>query len=259
MHLRPTRCLTVISTSALRGMCQWLRRGRADARRCVAAASTGLVISAFIVGSVRFHRDGLARILVDDGRVRVLGSAPPGPQTSAQIRDLLPQVVLLDTTAPGRLEQARGILDAVPEATIVALALADDEVVSCAEAGICGYVEPEASIGNLVATLESVARGEVPCSPRVGSALMRRVAALAAGSAPGHTPKPLTAREREILELMMQGQSNKEIAQRLRIEVPTVKTHVHHIFAKLQLRRRAEAAAVMREFRGTVPVSAARI
>lgn len=88
---------------------------------------------------------------------------------------------------------------------------------------------------------------------------MRRVATLAAGSAPGHTPKPLTAREREILELMVQGQSNKEIAQLLRIEVPTVKTHVHHIFGKLELSRRAEVAAVVRELRGTVPMPAARI
>jgi len=156
--------LTVVSTSALSATA--VRRGRVDARRCVAAAPTALVISAFIVGAVRLHRDGLARILVDDGRVRVLGSAPPGPQTLAQIRDLLPEVVLLDTSAPGRLEHACGILDAAPEATIVALALADDEVVSCAEAGICGYVEPEASIGDLVATLESVVRGEVPCSPK---------------------------------------------------------------------------------------------
>lgn len=217
------------------------------------------MISAFIVGAVRLHRDGLARILLDDGRIRVLGSAPPGPKMLAQIRDLLPEVVLLDTAAPDRFEQACRILDAVPEANIVALGLAEDEVVTCAEAGICGYVAPEASIGDLATTLEGVVRGEVPCSPRVASALIRRVAALAAGSAPGRPSKPLTAREQEVLELMVQGQPNKKIAQLLRIELPTVKTHVHHILGKLELSRRAEAAAIVRELRGTVSVPPRRI
>jgi DNA-binding NarL/FixJ family response regulator len=84
------------------------------------------------------------------------------------------------------------------------------------------------------------------CSPRLAATLLRRVAVLAADRAQPRVEARLTARELEIVELIDEGLSNKEIASRLCIEVPTVKNHVHNILEKLDVRGRAEAAARVR-------------
>jgi len=89
-------------------------------------------------------------------------------------------------------------------------------------------------------------RGEAVCSPRVAGALLRRIAALATDGRSDRVPAHLTKREREIMGLIDEGLSNKEIAKRLRIEVATVKNHVHNILEKLQVHRRGEAAARVR-------------
>jgi two-component system, NarL family, nitrate/nitrite response regulator NarL len=206
------------------------------------------VIDVFIVGDVALHLDGVATILAGDGRVRVVGSAPLPIRAPAELRDLRPQVVLLDAAAPDRLTEAHRIHEEAPEACIVALAVPDeeDEVVSCAEAGISGCVRPDASVDELVRMIYGAVQGEARCSPRVTSALMRRLAALAGRPSRARGVEPLTCREQEIFDLMAQGLSNKEIGQRLGIELPTVKTHVHHVLAKLQLRRRTEVAALGR-------------
>ena len=94
--------------------------------------------------------------------------------------------------------------------------------------------------------VESVARGEMLCSPRLAATLLHRVATLAQER---HSPGPLdslTVRERQIVDLLGDGLSNKEIARGLQIEVTTVKNHVHHILEKLQVARRADAATFAR-------------
>jgi DNA-binding NarL/FixJ family response regulator len=99
--------------------------------------------------------------------------------------------------------------------------------------------------------VEAVVRGEARCSPQIVSSLWKRIAAL---SAERHNGKPvakttaagLTAREEEILALLRQGFSNKMISHHLGIELATVKNHVHSVFSKLGLRRRAEAALLKR-------------
>jgi DNA-binding NarL/FixJ family response regulator len=129
----------------------------------------------------------------------------------------------------------------------------EDQVVACAEAGIAGYVDRDASLRDLVATVRSVARGELLCSPRIAARLMRRVAELADQPRPPQTPAHLTRREREVVALIDEGLSNKEIAQRLNIELPTVKHHVHNVIEKLGVRSRLQAAAHVRR-RGLDPV-----
>ena len=149
----------------------------------------------------------------------------------------------------------RALRDARPDAHVVALGVPEDEseVIACAEAGAAGLVTLEGSLDDLEAMLESVGRGETLCSPRVAAALLRRVAALADDhAASGHAR--LTAREREIVQLVDRGLSNKEIARELQIELTTVKNHVHNILDKLHVRRRADAAARVR--RGRVPAAA---
>ena len=155
------------------------------------------------------------------------------------------EVALVDTAMPYGLAAVRGIVATAPEVKVVALGIPERErdLIACAEAGIAGYVPREASVADLVAVLESVARGELLCSPRTAAALLRRVTALAAArpTASGVALEALTPREREIVALLERGLSNKEIARALGIEVATVKNHVHHLLEKLQVGNRAQA------------------
>ena len=96
---------------------------------------------------------------------------------------------------------------------------------------------------DLTSTIISVTRGELLCSPRVAATLLRRVGALANGARAPHALRGLTFREREVLDLIDGGLSNKEIAVRLHIEVATVKNHVHNLLEKLHVTSRAQAAA----------------
>ena len=129
----------------------------------------------------------------------------------------------------------------------------EDDVVTCAEAGIAAYVPYEASIADLLATLARVRAGELACPPRIAAGLFRRLAVRAIEQNVAAVSAGLTQREEEILALIDQGLSNQEIAGRLEIEVSTVKNHVHHILGKLAVRRRGEAAA---RVRGRLPRSA---
>lgn len=123
---------------------------------------------------------------------------------------------------------------------------ADEHLIAFAEAGVLGFLEGEATVDELVASVECVARGEASCPPRVAATLLRRITFLTAAPARAADSTALTARERQIVQLIAEGLSNKEIAQRLYIEVATVKNHVHNILEKLQVSSRGEAAARLR-------------
>ena len=203
-------------------------------------------IRVFIVTDVRLYRDGLSALLGRAGHIAVVGAAGSIHEGVERARELQPDVVLLDTGAGSNAGAARDLLEAAPRARVVALAApeSEEDIIALAEAGVLGYVTRDESLDNLVMTIESVARDEMACSPWMATVLVRRVQALAAAR-----PRPtqrLTAREAEILELIAQGLSNKEIAARLFIEVTTVKNHVHNILEKLGVSRREEAVACTR-------------
>jgi two-component system nitrate/nitrite response regulator NarL len=146
-------------------------------------------------------------------------------------------------------DTARALRQLLPEIQIMALAVPEAEgfVVDCFEAGICGYVPREGSLEELLDRLTLAVNGKAQCSGRVTAALIRRLAARASDDGQGEPavrpPIPLTAREAEVVSLIEDGLSNKQIARRLFIEVPTVKNHVHSILEKLGARSRGEAAA----------------
>ena len=202
--------------------------------------------SIFIVADTRLYREGLARCLTDT--YKVLGTASDGEDAVRAALELRPDVMLVDMAMLESASTVRAIAEVDPRVTVVALAVPETEghVLACAEAGVSGYVPRQASLTDLVATIESVAYGEAVCSPRIVAGLFRRVATLAADRAPAAPSTALTARQAEILDLIDQGLSNKEIARRLFIEVATVKNHVHNILEKLEVHRRGEAAARMR-------------
>jgi two-component system nitrate/nitrite response regulator NarL len=203
------------------------------------------MIDVLVVAEIPLYREGMVCALGHGGRVHVLGTAASSQDALSRVRDLQPEVVLVDVAMDEGFDTVRAIGEATPEAKVVALAVSDTEadVIACAEAGASGYVPRDGTLDDLEAVVEGVARGEIMCSPRITASLLRRVGALAAELRGPSPNASLTAREAEVAELLDQGLSNKEIAQRLNIAVPTVKNHVHSILEKLHVHRRAEAAA----------------
>jgi two-component system, NarL family, nitrate/nitrite response regulator NarL len=204
------------------------------------------VIRVLIVGDIRLYREGLADILSRRPTITVVGSASSREEGVALAAELTADFVLLDMAMPDSLGTVRAFRAAVRAARVVALGVpeVEREVIDCAEAGVAGYVTRDRSLADMVEAVESAARGEALCSPAMTATLMRRVEALAAERSPGRSP--LTPRELEIVRLIDDGLSNKQIAHQLCIEIATVKNHVHHILEKLRVQRRSEAAARVR-------------
>ncbi len=204
-------------------------------------------INVMVVSDVRLYREGLAGSLAQRHRLSVVCTANNvDDMTHLVVCD--PDIVVLDMSARGSLGVIRRISSSASRARVIAFAVEETErdVLLCAEAGAAGYVPCDGTIDTLVDTIHSVARGELLCSPRIAATLFRALHV--------QTPKPevdrlaltLTAREREIAPLIDRGLSNKEIAAHLRIEVATVKNHVHNLLEKLQVASRGEAAARLR-------------
>jgi two-component system nitrate/nitrite response regulator NarL len=201
-----------------------------------------------ILAELRLYREGLEQVLSQEG-LDVTGAAAADEHCVDRIGTLKPEVVLLDMETPSSLGLVRRIRRSTPHTRVVALAVPEDEksVVACAEAGVAGYVTRDQSIEDVVATVESVARGEMIASPRLAATLLRRVTALAADRSSSAVPEAhLTPRELEIVALIEKRRSNKQIARDLCIEVNTVKNHVHSILKKLHVDRRADAAERVR-------------
>jgi two-component system, NarL family, nitrate/nitrite response regulator NarL len=104
-------------------------------------------------------------------------------------------------------------------------------------------------VTDVVTAVHSAVRGELVCSPRTAGMLLSRVSSLAAGAVRGLPNETLTQREQEILDLMSEGRSNKQIARELCIQDATVKNHVHSILGKLGVKRRGEAVAQLQHAR----------
>jgi two-component system nitrate/nitrite response regulator NarL len=208
-------------------------------------------IRVLVVSDTRLYREGLAEVFGRTASLVVVGAVAHALDAVEMLENekVETDVVLLGLAADDTLQAAGFIGAAQPAVRIVALAVDDrpEGVIPLAEAGICGYVPRDAALADLIGTLRSIVRGESPCSPSVAAGLLRRLAALAGAVDAGpQVPARLTTREQEVLSLLGEGLSNKQIAQRLCIELPTVKNHVHHVLEKLQVSRRTEAVAVVR-------------
>ena len=207
-------------------------------------------IRVFIIDDNRLLREGLVFMLAEQEGLAVVGSEENGGEAMEQIKALRPDVVLVDIGLPADdgIEVTRALRQDLPEVRVIILGMPDltNEIMACIEAGAAGYVLKEASFDYLVETIRSAHRGESFCSPRMAASLFSRVAELAGERIP-NSPVKLTPREVEIINRIAEGLSNKEIAQRLTVEVQTVKNHIHNILDKLQLHNRLEAVQYARE------------
>ena len=171
----------------------------------------------------------------------VVGQATDAAGALRLAHEHLPDIALLDVTMPGSgLRAARDIATTCPATKIVMLTVSEDEdnLLAALKAGACGYVLKGVSARELLAVLRSVHAGEVYVAPSLAWRLLGEM------SKP-RTAEPLdelTAREREVLELVATGLSNQEIGQRLGLAEKTIKHYMTNILAKLQVRSRVEAA-----------------
>jgi two-component system, NarL family, nitrate/nitrite response regulator NarL len=202
------------------------------------------VIDLYVVSAVRLHREGLMAMLADCRSIRMVGAGSPDELSSSHAVD----VYVVDVYSPEGLSAITRVTRELATSVVAyGVEETEREVVAAVEAGARGLVLADDGVGDLVETIELAARGEVRLSPRIAGILTRRLASLAAGrDDPLPVESKLTARELQIICLVDEGLSNKQIAQVLQIQVPTVKNHVHSILEKLNVSRRAEAAARMR-------------
>jgi two-component system, NarL family, nitrate/nitrite response regulator NarL len=198
-----------------------------------------------VLTDVRLYREGLAQLLAGNASVELVGAGPITQDTFRAVIAARPDVVLLEAAVACRMTVVQEL---VPTTKVVAYGVQDEgrEGLRCAEAGVAAFVNGEATAEELVHTILGAARGEFCCSPRISAMLVERLSVLARGTREDRSESRLTQRELGIVTLIDEGLSNKEIASRLGIALPTVKNHVHHILEKLHASRRAQAASRFR-------------
>jgi DNA-binding NarL/FixJ family response regulator len=200
-------------------------------------------------------RDGLVTVLGLLPDVEVVGEAADGEQAVALAVTEHPDVLLMDLRMPvldGAAATARVTAEAPATAVLVLTTYADDEsILGALRAGARGYLTKDAGRAELAAAVRAVASGQSTFAPEVGARIVSSLSAAApppadaAGALTTRFPA-LTRREAEVLALVGDGLSNGEIARTLFVSVATVKTHINAIFAKLAVRDRAQAIALVR-------------
>ncbi|RIQ15846.1 LuxR C-terminal-related transcriptional regulator [Jiangella rhizosphaerae] len=207
--------------------------------------------SVILVDDTTLSRDALAAQLRAEAWAGDVHTAADVAATVRLPHDPRSSVVLVHLGSVDGLRVLRAVRSALPDARVVAIAVPDDgdDALACAQSGVAGIVLRTGTLRDLEATVEGVARGETVCPPSVVGALVRHVCAEANAVRGPADDGRLTAREREVLVLIEQGLTNKEIARRLGIELRTVKNHVHNVLEKLRVRHRSEAAARLRAAR----------
>jgi two-component system, NarL family, nitrate/nitrite response regulator NarL len=204
------------------------------------SAAAGILI--LIVCSVRLYRDAIAAVLRNEADITVCGCAHPDEGILAAYDATAPDVVLVDT---GAFEFAVQLTRVRPRARVLGVGVHDlpVHVVACAQAGLSGYVPNTASIEEVVNATRRIASGETVCSASMAGGLFRHVR----GTAINHHLSPagavLTQRQQQIVRLLADGVSNKEIARRLSLGTSTVKNHVHEILDRLNVTSRNQVAA----------------
>lgn len=209
--------------------------------------STNIANQLLIVSEVRFLREGISSAVNGNSRLNVAALCENLDQALAAVQARLATTILLDAALPNGLGAVGQIRAADAKACIVVFAVSETEenVVAWAKAGAAGYIPTTAALGELVRFVESIIDGEQICSAAMASRLIRRIGSSESASRDQfdlHFASPLTTREHEIMRMITEGLSNKEIARELRIELSTTKSHVHNILGKLRLQRRAQIA-----------------
>jgi two-component system response regulator DevR len=192
-------------------------------------------------------RRGLSSVLEDAGGIEVVAEAGDADAALKAVEASHPDVVIMDVRLPGRsgIEACREIRSAFPDIKVLMLtAHSDDEALfSSIMAGAAGFVLKQVRGGDLVGAVRQVARGESLLDPTVTARVLARLRG--EGTQANDGMSELTSQERKILDLVAEGMTNRQIAEKVFLAEKTVKNYVSNILLKLGLSRRAEAAAFM--------------
>lgn len=207
-------------------------------------------IRVLLIEDNRLLREGIATMLGEQGDFEVVARSEDGDAVYELKRmNKYPDVVLLDLGL--QKQNSLLLMDLLkkefPESKVIAMDILPDEidVVEFVKAGGAGFILKQASMDDFLNTIRKVAQGEKVLPPVLTSSLFSQIIDFAANSVKSQIQESisLTRREREIIDLISEGLSNKEIAQRLHIATYTVKSHVHNILEKLALSTRLQVAA----------------
>lgn len=208
-----------------------------------------------IVDDHPLFRDGVVNTLNNQPDIDVVGEGASADDAVRLAKELLPDMILIDISMPGGgLEAVRRIAASVPITSIVMLTASEHEedVTAALKAGARGYIVKGVAARELVSIVRSIHAGEVYVTPSLAATLLFELTGATSRPQPGGNPlDELTERERQILERVAAGDSNKEIGTALFITEKTVKHHMTNILQKLQVRNRVEAALLaQKETRG---------
>ena len=191
-------------------------------------------------------RDGVAHTLAAEPDLEVVGQGASAAEAVRLAQDLLPDLILLDINMPGGgLNAAQTITATCPVTRIVVLTVSEEEedLLAALRAGARGYILKGVPARELIRILRAVCEGESYVTPALAAGLLREMTGMGPGARPPADPlNELTERERQILEGVAGGLSNKEIGQHLHLSEKTVKHYMTNILQKLQVRNRVEAA-----------------
>lgn len=202
----------------------------------------------YVICRVRLYHDTLVKLLNRQVGISAVGSTEIGDGLISSLEAIAPDTVLLDLGCPEALPFAARLVRARPCTRILGFGVdeAPLRVIACAEAGLCGYVPSHASVVELASAARRIALGDTVCSAEMADKLFYHLRSVALGGPASSAEAALTSRQRQILGLIEEGLSNKEIAQRLSLGPSTVKNHVHGLLGRLQVGRRTEAVARIR-------------
>jgi DNA-binding NarL/FixJ family response regulator len=198
-----------------------------------------------VVDDHELFRSGLCALLEDEGFVVV--DAPSGEEALATLSSFRPDVIVMDINMPGMsgIEATARAVESMPGVGVVMLTVsqADRLVLEAVRAGALGYLRKDAELDDIVAGIRDAAAGRPVLGPPAAGAVMAEVRKGKLASTEPTSAPDLTAREREVLSLLVRGCENAEIGECLYVSASTVKHHVSHVLHKLGVHNRHQAAA----------------
>ena len=212
-------------------------------------AADGKPISLILIDDNRLMREGIAVMIRTQPGFKVLAASADVDEALAKAREARPDVILLDFGLEDHdsVSLTATVHGEIPEARVIIMGLLpiQEDVAMYVRAGASGFIMKDASFDDFFATIRAVAGGAEVLPQALTNSLFSQIARNAAGGSKVRIMEAvrLTNRERQVIELLGEGLSNKEIATRLHIAVHTVKSHVHNVLEKLALRSRLEVAA----------------
>jgi DNA-binding NarL/FixJ family response regulator len=210
-------------------------------------------VKILLIEDNRILRDGIASLINAQPDLKVVASSGGSRDTLLQVRTTKPQVVLIDLGLRNEngLRIVTTLVKEMPRVRVIGMGLIPSQldIVEFVEAGAAGFILKEATVEDLLGTIRAVARGIKILPPLLTESLFTHVIEQALRQGKGMLPDAvrMTKREREVIVLIAEGLSNKEIAQRLNLSTYTVKSHIHNILEKMALHSRLQIATHFRD------------